>query len=118
MQVAGTVTMTFDHVAMQVPCIAEAVAWYRDRIPGSRVLYQDESWAFLEAAGTKLAFVLPHQHAGHIAWRVADVDLEALAQRYEKTIKPHRDGTRSFYLDGPGGHAIELISYPPSQASR
>jgi catechol 2,3-dioxygenase-like lactoylglutathione lyase family enzyme len=109
--------MMFDHVAMQVPNIAEAVDWYHDTIPGSRVLYQDDTWAFLEAGGTKLAFVLPHQHAGHIAWRVDDAHLEALAARYGKSIKPHRDGTRSFYLEGPGGHAVEIISYPPGQPS-
>ena len=30
-----------------------------------------------------------------------------------KEIKPHRDRTRSFYLEAPGGQAVEIIAYPP-----
>lgn len=101
---------TFHHIALQVPHIAEAVQWYRDNFPGVRVLYQDETWAFLEVGGLKLAFVLPSQHPAHIAWRVTTKDLEYLAERFGKTIKTHRDKTRSFYLEGPGGHSIEIIS--------
>lgn len=99
----------FDHIAQQVPDIAEAVDWYRDHIPGVQVLYQDASWAFVEAHGTRLAFVLTDQHPGHLAWRVSNEDLEALATRYGKQIVPHRDKTRSFYLEAPGGQSIEII---------
>ncbi len=104
--------MQFDHLAQQVPHIAAAVEWYLKAIPGSRVLYQDASWAFVEAAGIKLAFVLKDQHPGHIAWRVSDEELERLARAYGQAIKPHRDRTRSFYLEGPAGQWIEMISFP------
>lgn len=102
----------FDHVAQQVPDIAAAVAWYQSLMPDCEVLYQDESWAFLDACGTKLAFVLADQHPGHIAWRVSESELVALAERFEAEIRPHRDGTRSFYLAAPGEQWIEIIAYP------
>src|SRR5258708_4145102 len=100
----------FDHIAQQVPDIAEAVDWYRKYLPGLRVLYQDASWAFVEAHGAKLAFVLRDQHPGHIAWRVSSEELERLATAYGKEIVTHRDKTRSFYLEAPGGQSIEIIS--------
>ena len=99
----------FDHIAQQVPDIAEAVAWYQRTLPGVRVLYQDASWAFLEANGTKLAFVLKDQHPGHLAWRVSEADLETLAAQHGQEIKTHRDNTRSFYLEAPAGTWIEII---------
>jgi catechol 2,3-dioxygenase-like lactoylglutathione lyase family enzyme len=108
-----TAQLRFDHVAQQVPDIGAAVAWYLRMIPGARVLYQDATWAFVEAAGVRLAFVLRDQHPGHLAWRVSDEDLERLAQRYGATIHPHRDRTRSFYLEAPGGQHVEIISFPP-----
>src|SRR5581483_1744245 len=102
-------TYRFDHIAQQVPDIAEAVAWYRDHLPGVHVLYQDESWAFIEANGVRLAFVLRDQHPNHLAWRVGAEELERLAVAYGKEIALHRDGTRSFYLEAPGGQWIEII---------
>jgi catechol 2,3-dioxygenase-like lactoylglutathione lyase family enzyme len=105
----------FDHVAQVVPDIAVAVAWYRALLPDTTVLYQDESWAFVEAGGIKLAFVVKDQHPGHLAWRVDDAELERAAVQFNKEIKPHRDGTRSFYLEAPGGQYIEVISFENSQ---
>jgi len=102
----------FDHVAQQVPDIGEAVAWQLQAVPGSLVLHQDESWALVESAGVKLAFVLPHQHPPHIAYRVDDDELERLAARHGATIAVHRDATRSIYLEGPGNLQTEIISYP------
>ncbi len=105
--------MIFDHVAQQVPDVTEAVTWYRETFPDCRVLYQDATWAFVEVCGAKLAFVLKDQHPGHIAWRVSEADLERLAVQHEQTIRLHRDGTRSFYLQAPGGQWLEIISFPP-----
>jgi catechol 2,3-dioxygenase-like lactoylglutathione lyase family enzyme len=101
----------FDHVAQQVPDIGEAVDWYRKLLPGAQVLYQDETWAFMEANGVKLAFVKRDQHPQHLAWRVNDAELERLAAVYDKQIAIHRDKTRSFYLEAPGGQWIEIISW-------
>lgn len=107
-----SVEMHFDHVAQQVPDIAEAVAWYRQTIPACHVLYQDATWALVEAGGVRLAFVLRDAHPAHLAWRVTPEELERLATRYGRTIKSHRDNSRSFYLEGPGGHWMELIAFP------
>lgn len=104
----------FDHIAQQVPDIAEAVAWYQEHLPGIQVLYQDESWAFIEANGAKLAFVKRDQHPNHLAWRVPNAELEQLAVQFGKQISLHRDGTRSFYLEAPGGQWIEIISFEGS----
>jgi hypothetical protein len=79
------------------------------------VLYQDDSWAFIEVGGVKLAFVVRDQHPGHIAWRVSNAELVRLAGLHGKEIKPHRDGTKSFYLDAPGGQSVEIISYEGSR---
>jgi Predicted ring-cleavage extradiol dioxygenase len=107
-------SITFDHAAQVVPDIAEAVAWYQRVLPDVRVLHQDATWAFIEAGGAKLAFVVKDQHPGHLAWRVDDAELERLAAEHGKQIKPHRDGTRSFYLEAPGGQGVEIISYTGS----
>ncbi len=106
--------MQFDHVAQQVPDIAEAVAWQLRTVPGSTVLHQDDSWALVESGGAKLAFVLPDQHPSHLAFRVDDDELERLAAANGATIATHRDATRSIYLEGPGSLATEIISYPES----
>jgi hypothetical protein len=102
----------FDHVAQQVPDIAEAVAWQMRTVPGSTVLHQDPTWALVESGGAKLAFVLPDQHPSHLAFRVADDELERLAAENGVAIATHRDATRSIYLEGPGSLATEIISYP------
>ncbi len=110
--------MIFDHVAQVVPNIAEAVRWYREHFAQAEVLYQDDSWAFVECGGTRLAFVLKDEHPGHIAWRVSESELDRLAALYGKPIKPHRDRTKSFYLEAPGGQHIEIITFPPDADAR
>lgn len=105
----------FDHVAQVVPNIVEAVAWYQETLPNVTVLYQDDTWAFIQVGTIKLAFVVRDQHPGHLAWRVSEPELNRLATRHSKEIKPHRDGTKSFYLEAPGGQAIEIISYEGSR---
>ncbi len=104
--------MRFDHVAQQVPDIAAAVHYYVEAVPGTRVLFQDDTWALVEARGAKLAFVVADQHPNHLAWRVDDEELERLAAEHGADIATHRDRTRSFYIEGPGGMATEIIAYP------
>ena len=86
--------MRFDHVAQQVPDIAEAVAWQVRTVPGSTVLHQDPSWALVESGGVRLAFVLPGQHPAHVAFRVSEEELEALAAEHGAPIATHRDAVR------------------------
>jgi hypothetical protein len=104
----------FDHVAQQVPDIAEAVEWYQSHLPDTRVLHQDATWAYLEAGGARLAFVVADQHPNHVAWRVDEEELERLAAEHGQAIATHRDATRSFYLKAPGDQWIEVIAYPGS----
>jgi hypothetical protein len=102
----------FDHLAQQVPDIAQALAWWQRTVPGATVLYADRSWALLEAGGAKLAFVVADEHPAHVAFAVESAELERLAAEHGLTIAPHRDGSRSFYLEAPGGHHVEVIAYP------
>ena len=55
------------------------------------------------------------QHPNHLAWNVPQDELERLAAEHGKEIKPHRDGTRSFYLDAPGGNSVEIIAITGSK---
>ena len=104
--------MQFDHVAQQVPDIAEAVEWQLRTVPGTTVLHQDPTWALVESGGARLAFVLPDQHPSHLAYRVGAEELERLAAENGAAIATHRDATRSIYLEGPGSLATEIIAYP------
>jgi catechol 2,3-dioxygenase-like lactoylglutathione lyase family enzyme len=102
----------FDHVALRVPDVAAALEWWRRTVPGSEVLYADETWGLLEAGGAKIAFVVAEQHPDHLAFKVSTAELERLAGEHGAAIASHRDGSRSFYLDAPGEHHVEVIAYP------
>ena len=104
--------MRFDHIAQQVPDIAAALAWWQRAVPGARVLYADDTWGLLEAGGTKLAFVTAGQHPDHLAFEVSEAELETMAAEHGAEIALHRDASRSFYLDAPGGQHVEVIAYP------
>ena len=109
--------MHFDHVAQQVPDIAEAIEWQRSTVPGTKVLYQDPTWALVESGGLRMAFVLPEQHPPHLAFRVDAEELERLAAANGVPIATHRDATRSIYLVGPGSLQTEIIHYPSTEAA-
>jgi len=101
----------FDHVAQQVSDIAAALEWWQRMVPGSTVLYADDTWALLEAGGARLAFVMADEHPDHLAFKVSAEELERLAAEHDATIALHRDGSRSFYVDAPGGKVVEVIAY-------
>ena len=75
-----------------------AVAWAQATLPDARILYQDPTWAFVEAGGVKLAFIQQGHHPDHLGWRVSEAELERLAAEKGQTIRTHRDRTRSIYL--------------------
>ena len=104
--------MLFDHAALQVPDVAAALAWWQRLVPDARVLYADETWGLLEAGGSKLAFVAADEHPDHLAFKVSTLELKRLAGERGVGILPHRDGSRSVYLDAPGDHHVEVIAYP------
>ena len=103
--------MQFDHVAQQVSDIRAALDWWQRMIPGATVVYADDTWALIEAAGARLAFVMADEHPDHLAFKVAPGELERLAAEHAASIATHRDGSRSFYLDAPGGKGVEVIAY-------
>lgn len=107
----------FDHAAQVVPDIAETISWYEHNLSsaGVRVLYSDATWGLIEVGGVRLAFVVRDQHPNHLSWSVSQEELERLAAEHGKEIKPHRDGTRSFYLDAPGGNSVEIIAIAGSK---
>jgi catechol 2,3-dioxygenase-like lactoylglutathione lyase family enzyme len=102
----------FDHVALQVPDVAAALAWWRRTVPAATVIYEDATWGLLEAGGARVAFVTAEEHPDHVAYKVSGDELDRLAADHGVAIDPHRDGSRSFYLDAPGGHRVEIIAYP------
>lgn len=102
----------FDHVAGQVSDIGAALLWWQRMVPGAVVLYADETWALLEAGGARLAFVMKDEHPDHIAFKVSGEELDRMAAEHGAAIAVHRDASRSFYVEAPGGHRVEVIAYP------
>ncbi len=66
-------SLPIDHVAVPSNDIGKSVSYYVDSF-GAKVLYQDETWAFLQMGDVKLALVTPKQHPPHVALRVDEVD--------------------------------------------
>ena len=90
--------MKIDHIGIQVNNISESVDYYKEY--GSEVIYQDDTWAFLQFDNIKLALVLEDEHHYHIAFESEYVD-----------GKRHRDGSVSKYIEDPSGNKIEIIKY-------
>jgi catechol 2,3-dioxygenase-like lactoylglutathione lyase family enzyme len=92
--------------------IAAALEWWQRMVPGAVVLYADDTWGLLEAGGARLAFVMATEHPDHIAYKVSGEELERLAAEHGAKIAVHRDASRSFYVEAPDGHGVEVIAYP------
>jgi catechol 2,3-dioxygenase-like lactoylglutathione lyase family enzyme len=56
-----------DHIAITVDNIKEAVEWYRKHFKCA-IVYQDETWAYLEFANIRLALVIADEHPSHIGF--------------------------------------------------
>ncbi len=98
-----------DHVAVPVKDVAATVDWYRNTFQCA-VTYQDETWALLRFANVSLALVVPEQHPPHLGM------VSTEAERFG-TLKTHRDGTRSCYVQDPAGNSVEILaadSMPPA----
>lgn len=91
-----------DHVAVPVQDVAGAVDWYR-RTFRCEVGYQDATWALLKFANMSLALVVPEQHPPHIGL------VSPEAEKFG-ALKTHRDGTRSCYVNDPGGNSVEILA--------
>jgi hypothetical protein len=96
-----------DHVAIPVTDVASAVEWYQRQFR-CRVTYQDATWAMLEFANLRLAFVIAEQHPPHIAFSHPQASSFG-------PLKTHRDGTRSCYTADVAGNVIEMLQAEPVQ---
>jgi hypothetical protein len=106
---AGTV----DHLAIKTDDLLRDVEEYK-RL-GFTVESIFEDWAMVrDANGFGIALLPPEsKHPEHIGLKVGTLDeLTAAAEKEGRPIKPHRDGTSSFYTKGVGGNIVELIYYP------
>ncbi len=97
------------HAALRVKDVKQAVDWYTQRF-GCKVEYQDHTWAMLEFANARLAFVVAEQHPPHIAI-LGDPSAYG-------TAEVHRDGTSSVYLRDPDGNNVEILAMAPEPATR
>lgn len=106
---AGTV----DHIAVKCDDLQTDVEEYKRLGFTLETLYED--WAMMrDAKGFGIALLPPNsKHPTHLGLKVETMEeLEAAATRENRPIKPHRDGTSSFYTKGIGGNVVELIYYP------
>ena len=97
--------MLFDHVALNVTNIKNAIEWYVSNLD-AKVLFQDETWGLVDIAGTRIAFTIPSQHPPHIAFAVDSLE------KIPGAAKIHRDGSISSYVSDPDGNFIEYIYWP------
>src|SRR5881296_790963 len=106
--------MRFDHVAVPTRNIPESIEWYRTHFSAT-VLYQDDTWAFLQLGGTKVALITAGQHPPHFAVSLTREALGDAAKLAGTPVDRHQDGTEGIYLYDPSGNAVELISYPKGE---
>lgn len=104
---------TVDHLAVKCEDLSRAIEEYERLGFVAETIYED--WAMMrDSRGFGIALLPPDsKHPPHIGLKVETLaELEAAAARENRPIKPHRDGTSSFYTKGVDGNIIELIYYP------
>jgi hypothetical protein len=95
------------HIAIEVGNIQQAIDWYQKQLKCA-VVYQDDSWGLLKFANASIALVLPGDHPPHIGIPCAH------PEQYG-TVKDHRDGTVSAYIEDPFGNCVEMIKLVDSK---
>lgn len=104
---------TVDHLAVKCVDLAASVEEYKRLGFTVETIYED--WAMMrDAKGFGIALLPPEsKHPPHIGMKVETfAELQTAAEREGRPIKPHRDGTSSFYTKGIDGNIVELIYYP------
>jgi len=107
-----------DHIAIESKDLERDVREY-ERI-GFRLETRYQDWAMLrDTRGFGVALLAQgSKHPPHFGLRVETREaLEAAAAREGRPVKEHRDRSVSFYTKGVGGHAVEVIYYPPEYGS-
>jgi hypothetical protein len=103
-----------DHIAVDSKDLERDVEEYRRIGFNLETLYHD--WAMLrDSRGFGVALLGPNsKHPPHFGLRVETREaLDEAAAREGRPVKEHRDRSVSFYTRGVGGHAVEVIYYPP-----
>lgn len=106
-------TGTVDHLAVKCEDLAKSVEEYKRIGFTVETLYED--WAMVrDPKGFGIALLPPDsKHPPHIGLKVETMaQLEEAADKENRPIKPHRDGTSSFYTKGVDGNIVEVIYYP------
>jgi hypothetical protein len=106
-------TGTVDHLAVKCENLTKSVEEYQQLGFSVETVYED--WAMMrDARGFGIALLPPDsKHPPHIGLKVETMaELEKAAEKEGRPIKPHRDGTSSFYTKGIDGNIVELIYYP------
>jgi len=101
--------MKFDHVAVNVKDIKVSTDWYVNAL-GAEILYVDDTWAFLQAHGCKIALTLKSQHPAHICFSITEEEKNESFN--SKVFKSHRDGSSSCYVKDPDGNFVEYLIWP------
>lgn len=101
--------MKFDHVALVSKSIKDSIRWYQENLH-AEVLYEDDTWGFMNVGGAKIALVTKHQHPPHVCFKIDDDFIEKNLQG--KVFKKHRDGTESCYVKDIDGNFIEYLKCP------
>lgn len=102
-----------DHLAVKCADLSESVEEYKRLGFTVETVYED--WAMMrDRRGFGIALLPPDsKHPPHIGMKVETLEeLERAARRENRPVKPHRDGTSSFYTKGVDGNIVELIYYP------
>ena len=98
--------MKFDHVAVNVKNVKLSTEWYVENL-NAVVLYIDDTWAFLQVNGVKIALTLVSQHPSHICFSIKPED--RIKHFSNKVFKTHRDGSSSCYVKDLDGNFIEYL---------
>ncbi len=109
---------TVDHLAVKCEDLAAAIEAYKLMGFAVETVYDD--WAMVrDARGFGIALLPPNsKHPPHMGIKVETMaELEAAAERENRPIKPHRDGTSSFYTKGIDGNIVEVVYYPKTTLS-
>ena len=109
---------TLDHIAIKTDNLEQDIEEYKRIGFTVETVYPD--WAMVrDPKGFGIALLPPEsKHPEHFGLKVESMEeLETAAQKEGRPIKPHRDGTSSFYTKGAGGKILEVIYYPPDFGS-
>ena len=99
--------MNLHHIAFVSSDIEKSVEWYKEKWDAN-LIYKDKTWALIEMAGTRIAFVKDH-HPPHVGFEVDRSFIDEHAQDFD--FKFHRDGSKYSYIKDPDGNVIEILSW-------